>query len=542
MNWTLKIGNNATIELLNHKRIWRTNVANTTTILPPSGYSTSWTIYESESLDSITTGSTSTVSYTFLHEHQFANYDLEIVVTKGLQSYTRYLRRIITVIPQRPTVYDEVFDLTNTAIGSGGKTWSNIDRAGYTLKYTGSYNDRVQLNRLYTDTIDPVTGRLDYIHVVFDANATITATVSGRAYALQCIGNCRGIFFDCYADDEGNSGTTFASDSGAGSGQTVYVSGTGNKEIIFGGLNIVGVSNSAAGLSVQTTATAGQNYDNFNFSGLQIMDCTITNAGDEGIYLNYFTDSLQSGYRYCQMNGARVFRNRIINAGWDGIQWGICKNIEVHNNYVKNSGTKDTGGQNYGMIANHGSSGVVYQNKLVSVRPALFQHIGQTGEGMIWTSNVIESQGAEYWLITTVQEHVETSKVHSVQVYRNTIISTGRMWVDNSSATTTDVGTIKVQNNIIVGNYNSGNFLIEDFGASETLTGNNFTATASIGDLNFVNVSQDNYKLTTTSPSDLNNGDVLTGLNRWVNYDYEGILYDDLTTKGAYSGYELNTL
>jgi len=541
-NGSVQQNQTSTIELLNHKRIWRVGVSNTTTIVPPTGYTVSWTVKESETLTTLFSGSTTSISRTMAHADQFAHYDLEIEFTNGVKTYTQYLRRIITVLPQRGTP-DETFDLTTTPIGSGGKTWSDIDRAGYKLYYSGSYNDRVQINRLYTDATDAVTGRPDYIHIWFDSDAVITAEVSGRAYALQFIGNCRGIWIDTYNDDDNTAGTTFRSSSLAGSGQTVYVSGSNNKEIVFSGMNIVGVSNSAAALSIQgPTPDATYNYNTFNFSGLNILDCTITNAGDEGIYCNYFTDAESGGYRRIQMNGARIFRNSIINAGWDGIQIGIGKDAEIHNNYIENSGTKNTGGQNYSIIMNPGCSGIVYQNRSISVRPAFFQHVGDTGEPVIWCSNVVESSGADYWLITNIRQHVTASKLLQSRLLHNTIISTGRVWYNDDTAGDTDLEQVNIQNNIIVGDYVLGTFLLEDFTTIEVLTGNEFDNNAA--DIGFTNSVTKDYTLSESTISTVFEGVVLTEYSWIQNYGIDGVNFADHglgIAKGAYSGYELTT-
>jgi hypothetical protein len=191
---------------------------------------------------------------------------------------------------------------------------------------------------------------------------------------------------------------------------------------------------------------------------------------------------------------------------------------------------------------NPGCSGIVYQNRSISVRPAFFQHVGDTGEPVIWCSNVVESSGADYWLITNIRQHVTASKLLQSRLLHNTIISTGRVWYNDDTAGDTDLEQVNIQNNIIVGDYVLGTFLLEDFTTIEVLTGNEFDNNAA--DIGFTNSVTKDYTLSESTISTVFEGVVLTEYSWIQNYGIDGVNFADHglgIAKGAYSGYELTT-
>lgn len=120
--------------------------------------------------------------------------------------------------------------------------------------------------------------------------------------------------------------------------------------------------------------------DSSAYNNIWIHDNRIDNAGLEGIYLGRFTHNWEGTTYPSQPYGhsvknAKMFRNKMYNCGWDGLQLGCGdEGSEIHDNISYNCGNLNTSNQNFGFSINSGFAGDVYNNKIV--------HLASSGGAM----------------------------------------------------------------------------------------------------------------------------------------------------------------
>jgi MYXO-CTERM domain-containing protein len=238
--------------------------------------------------------------------------------------------------------------------------------------------------------------------------------------------------------------------SGAGDPATYYgiVIGTDQAQAV----SIYGFSSDIEVEFVEITASGFAGVmgktDNADLSFVQyntlIHDNYIHDVDGEGIYLgNSFYDEDTSH----SLVGTRVYRNVIVDTGWDGLQVGAAdEDTEIFDNYVQNTGIlTDDFQQRNGIQIGRGTTGKVYGNVIVGAAAHGIIDIG-IGDVVV-ANNVIVSPGADgVWF--SPRAYVRTGEHPLGVVANNTILEPGEsgLQLHNETATTDN----HFQNNLVV--------------------------------------------------------------------------------------------
>lgn len=550
---------------------WRTNEEGVAFINAPAGYDILWGIVESETLngpvvDVVATGSGPSVSLPLASESNYYKYyDLTVqFVSPFGKEYFLNKRRAFACYPPRftreeaheiltvngdtcvSTLQDQGDGLTGLATDTFERTYTDVDRGGFRIWIEGDATDRIRFTNLWSS--DPDTNKIR-IQPSSDG-VSFTATHAARPDALTINGNCHGILFDGLAwEDQGlTRGFELAQIVPAVGGfcfRGEFGGGLPNSHITLCGCTITGIpadpGGSGPGISFQTANNITYNYDTYVVEGLVFHDIDIHNTGAEAVYINRFQDT--DTPKYCSIDGLRIFRVTAENAGWDGFQFGICKNMEMHNCITTNHGALNNATHQYGLIFNHGCSGMAYRNYINNGKAPLFRHIGTTGGDMAIFSNVVyQTQAIGEVIFYNIFENIEEA-ITQERFFNNTIISPGQIEVADTGNPTSRI-VLTLQNNLFVSDQTLPTLVtvstdVDDNIGDYLITENYIESTATIGDYHFRNAASQNYHL--TDQSSVFTGDVVDFYHTLKDYDYEGI--KAVTNAcGAYSGYELFTL
>jgi hypothetical protein len=228
-------------------------------------------------------------------------------------------------------------------------------------------------------------------------------------------------------------------------------------------------------------------------------------TGGEGFYIgNSFYEkgeSLSCGTRYPHIiDGLKIYNNKVLNTGWDGIQVGCALyGAYVYNNTVLNYGTSNTTYQKSGIQFNEGSKAICHNNYIKTGTGTGINVVGY-GDAFLH-DNVIVNAG-DFGIFADDR----TRPVATVRVLNNTIVNSK----NDGIRLYTDLVPNIVQNNIIVnpGSYStysyprSGNdayvYLLNKT-MNVSMANNMFTR-----DINypkFSNAANYNYRLLSTSPA-----------------------------------------
>ncbi len=86
-----------------------------------------------------------------------------------------------------------------------------------------------------------------------------------------------------------------------------------------------------------------------------------------------------------------IYNNKVINAGWDGIQLGCAtKEASIHSNYIENYGLRNEYGQKQGIQIASGTTGLVYNNTLKNGKgTGIF--VNGLGDNVIYNNTIINT-------------------------------------------------------------------------------------------------------------------------------------------------------
>jgi hypothetical protein len=219
-------------------------------------------------------------------------------------------------------------------------------------------------------------------------------------------------------------------------------------------------------------------------------------------------------------DGTEIYYNRTDNTGWDGIQVGCDDGAVVYNNIVTDAGLDDFGspGQGACYSLNRGFGGDFYNNRAIRCQK---QGVLYMGVGAV---DVYNNLFADVGLM------VDNTEAHSFQdvgaidsgaiTFRyNTIISPDRNGIDVSGSQT---GTATDNLWVDMGESN-------DYG-SMTYTNHGIEKTT-VAECNFEDEVNDNYDLTSSTPSDILDSGQTVG---YPSTDIEGNSRNSPPDIGAY--------
>ncbi len=316
-------------------------------------------------------------------------YDL-IVEAKGINTLTRHFRRMISVLPKtfNEREADEVIDLSSLKGNSFTRDFENKVRPGYKILIKGTFNGRVKFTGLKGTRKKPV-------HIINKGKVFIHAVNNSSPYAFQFSDNIQYVLFDGKADPNIPYGFTITGHPEK-SGQIFFIAGEFNRGFEMCGVNLQGRQGKTAGaaaVQLQTSYTQACNADNWNFEYFSAHHNKIENASSEGMYIGYFTDEARDGGNSpFRLGQVLIFRDTILNSGWDAIQVASADEFEIHDNFVDGASLSGKRSHSSFISWNSGNrKGWCYRNTFKNCAHAASIICGETGkEAYVYTNLFIE--------------------------------------------------------------------------------------------------------------------------------------------------------
>lgn len=370
--------------------------------------------------DSANTSGTYEWSY-LLNEVEEANYttrainatltelgmhDLLLTVSRT-NALDRYIARAVSVLPAPFTEgeADVVFDLDAVQAGTfsnplgdasiaGNGTnnfaydFDDVVRAGLKIYVKGTYSGRMNIIGLRGTEASPVRIQCDTA-----ARATINATNGSQPYALQFTTGNQYIHLDgsaCLVDDHGFLLQGYI--AGATSGQILFCTGSNQKGFHFNGIECNGRKNDPESLNTNfggaaiqfqpPTPSSGQHAGNYSQEYIKIHNCYIHDNFGEGIYVGYFSDAEQSGFRPDRMGDVYIYDNIITHCHRDGIQVASSDYCEIFRNTISYTSEEESDQHLSAISWNDGNlTSYIYNNWVEECDMFISGQNGSTGTG-----------------------------------------------------------------------------------------------------------------------------------------------------------------
>ena len=245
---------------------------------------------------------------------------------------------------------------------------------------------------------------------------------------------------------------------------------------------------------------------------IKIHDNYIHDTQGEGIYVgnSFYAKGVSSSCGQLMphaVENAKVYNNRVVRTGWDGIQIGAAtKGCEVYGNMVEDFGKKNNGTHGNGIQLGEGTGGKCYNNVIKNGYANGIIVLGK-GDNVIF-NNVIVGVGGNG---SFIDSRMPATTGDGFKFFNNTIINPGDVGV-RIYATQSGLKN-QVKNNLVVGG-DKAVALLHD-GVTNTAVSNNYH-TKSISNVKFVNADQGDYRLTAASPC----------VDKGVNLTSYGVTFD----------------
>ncbi len=351
-------------------------------------------------------------------------YDV-LVTARGQNEITRHFRRYLTVLPQVFTekAADMVIDLSSISGDSFVKDFGNLRRPGYKIMIKGKFSGRIKFTGLRGTKKNPV-------HIINKGQVEIAAGSQSYPFAWLWGDDNHYVLVDGKADPNIPYGFKLTGHKEK-PGQILFIAGKFNKGFELCGLHITGnqgVTDGAAAIQVQTSYTKDCNATNWNFEYFKVHNNKIDRASSEGMYIGYFTDEPRdTGFAPYRVGQVLVYRDTIVNSGWDAIQIASADVFEVHDNYV--DGASLSGKRNHSSFVswnNGNKEGYCYRNTFRNCAHAASIFFGETGEKAYLYSNLFiegtypaEINTPGFFFSKVYNEH---NKV-GLYIFHNTIVT-----------------------------------------------------------------------------------------------------------------------
>ncbi len=268
--------------------------------------------------------------------------------------------------------------------------------------------------------------------------------------------------------------------------------------------------------------------ENFTMYNVSFHHNYVTNTGGESFYIgnsHYHKpitktcNGKSTSILEHSVVNAKVYSNRVENAGRDGIQVGaVISGGEIYDNYVYNYGIGDPNHIN-GIQLNPGFSGVVYNNY---VEKGAGYGLFSLGDGVSLYNNIAYNctNGGIFC------DDRNTTPGSSFKFFNNTLVQNGRYGIYMLSD---DSDNNEFFNNIIVSDGSTGfRYVRLNSGSIEWTEGNN-VKTKNINDLKFANVGSKDFRIGAGSTA-IDGGKDLSGQGVTHDFDYlarpQGTAYD----------------
>lgn len=367
---------------INAEGIQRDKVPFTITNLTSGLAEWEWQVIDSETGHRIATSAEQQPNFS-LHT---GCYDV-LVTARGVNVLTRHYRRYLTVLPKVFTAKkaDEVIDLSKIKTSTYVKDYGNKKRPGYKIIIKGKYNGRFKITGLRGTKKQPV-------HIINEGLVQLNAANNSSPYAFQWSDNNQYVLFDGSADPAIPYGFVIRGHASK-SGQIFFIGGVFNKGFEMCGVKLIGnqgVTHGAAAIQLQTAYTEECNANNWNFEYFKVHHCKIERSSSEGMYIGYFTDvKRDNGFVPFRCGQVLVYRDSIVNSGWDAIQIASADEFEVHDNYVDGASLSGKRSHSSFLAWNNGNhTGWCYRNTFKNAAHAAAIFFGESGKNAYVYSNL----------------------------------------------------------------------------------------------------------------------------------------------------------
>ncbi len=332
-------------------------------------------------------------------------HDLSLGVSRT-NSLEKYVRAAVSVSLTTFTSgsADVVLDLT--AIGAGtfsnplgdatiagnGTTnfaydFNDVSRPGLKIYMTGTYSGRINIIGLRGTLASPVR-----IQGPTSGQAVINSTNSGQPYCLQFTTGNQYIEIDGNSSSDEAYGIKFNGyKASATSGQMLFFSGSAQKGFSIHGCEFNGRKNdgdclaTGGGAAVQwqpPTPTITQNATNWSQEYVYFYNNYVHDNWGEGIYVGYFSDSEQAGYRPDRMGDVYIYDNIFEHTHRDGVQVASSNYCEIFRNTISYTGEEANASHISAVSWNDGNlTSYIYNNWVEETDLFMSGQNGGTGTG-----------------------------------------------------------------------------------------------------------------------------------------------------------------
>ncbi|WP_395376730.1 hypothetical protein [Marinicella sp. W31] len=338
-----------------------------------------WEVIDAITLRTVFTSTQSNPTFTCPQDGRGA-YDVRLTVETDNEYSVFRQRRLITCVLPRSDAGRTVHTIdlsTGSTYFANGEINGVVVQPGDLVRISGSAPDNQNLQ--FLDFRGTPEAPIHFIN-----EGLVTHDDAGKLLHLI---NCEHMILD-------GKGSAFVYgfhlSSNNGSGETaVFVRGKTT------GIEIYGVKitvDSGSGIEVNTRGTDDYNRSNWQHDNLRIHHNYVAAAHHEGFYIGYTNDNNDNPpdfWAAYQIHDGKIYRNRIENTGWDGLQVAnMVSGMEVHDNFVQETGLSNTASQKSAYQQNAGNGGYVYNNILLGGIGGNVQQ-GETGGETYFFSNVL---------------------------------------------------------------------------------------------------------------------------------------------------------
>lgn len=400
---------------------------------------------------------------------------------------------------------------TNTQVVDG-KTLALKPGSVICLSSTSAYGNITFKNLL---------GAVDNPIIITNCGGTATMTATGRPYNMKTENSK-------YFKITGGSGTTYGIKLiGGHAGLTLEKLSTD-----FEVNNIEITSSGFAGIMAKTDPTCDDATirGNFVMRNVSLHDNYVHDTGGEGLYVGnsfYSGRTLTCGLRLPHLiDGLKIYNNKVVKSGWDGIQIGCAINgAYVYNNTIENYGYLKSKFQDTGIQFSEGTKGICYGN---FIKQGSGTAINIIGHGDTYLHDNIIINAGTFGIFC---DERLSKGLGGFKFINNTIISPGRDGIRTYGEFVSNI----ILNNIIVNPGSYSTYTYPRTGNDAYVYLLNKTMNVQIAnnlftrDINYVKFnspSTSNYRLSSTSPA-LNKGKDIALYN--ITKDY----YQESRLKGA---------
>ena len=493
-----------------------------------------WEVIESDTLQTVFT-STQSVPVFSCPEGGRGAYDVRLTV-ESLDEYSVFRqRRLITCVLPRSdagrTVHSIVFTPGSPQHFTNGQINGVTVQPGDLVRLSGTADaDRnLQFIDFHGSASEP-------IHFINDG-----LVAHADAGKLLHIINGEYLIFDGKGSDAHEFGIQLSSANGTGE-TALFIRGKTTGIEIYGFLIDV---DAGSGIEVNTRGTENYGRTTWQHDDLRIHHNHIAAAHHEGFYIGYTNDNNDDPPNFWaayQIHNGHIYRNRIENTGWDGLQVAnMVSGMEVHDNFLQETGLSGTASQRSAYQHNAGNGGYVYNNILLGGIGGNIQQ-GETGGAAYFFSNVLAGNVNE-GQNQAVYGFGGPSNNDSYFWFSNTLVSPAHGFRLNSQRGELNFLTLS-HNLFLLGNASDDvfQFATPAPGSTVITTALNMQrAPSDDSDLCLADRANDDYRITCAQSAALNSAPTSLGSVFPVeqipfkqHMDITGRVFSDTTSYGAY--------